>query len=158
MHGLTTKKFAQRRAQHGTAIGEPRIRRGPCALELQFLPLAARRDELTQRDRSTITELPRPVAELMAPVASRVRAHAGRERVAGENIDRGPGRSGPCEPEFRAKLVGPCEQTRRRYRCRHHQCIGRISHRTRPVAAISITRQRRDHAGLELDLRKIHIH
>jgi hypothetical protein len=158
MHGLATKKFAQRRAQHGAPIGESRIRGRPCAFQLQLLTLAGGRDQLAQSDRTTIAELSCPIAELMTAVAGRIRAHAGSKRVTREDLHRGPGDGRPREPECRPEIVRPGEQARRGDRSRHHEGVCRIGDGTRAIAVVGISRQCRNHAGFELDVRKITIH
>ncbi len=44
--------------------------------------LAARRDQLTQRNCPTVAELARPIAELVSAVAGRRRVHAGQQPIA----------------------------------------------------------------------------
>src|SRR5215510_9050689 len=69
VHRLAAQEFAQRRAQHGAAIGGARIGRLAGALELQLLPAAVGGDQLAERDGAAVAELPGPVAELVAAVA-----------------------------------------------------------------------------------------
>ena len=86
VHGLAAQELAQRRAQHGAPVGAARVRRGAGALELQLPALAARVDDLAERDGAAVAELTGPVAELMAAVARGVRLHARQQRVAGEHL------------------------------------------------------------------------
>ena len=64
VHGLAAQEFAQRGAQHRTAIGAARVGCEARALELQFLALPALVDHFAERDRAAVAELPGPGAEL----------------------------------------------------------------------------------------------
>ena len=72
MHRLAAQKLANRRAQHGAAIGAAGIRRWARALELQLPALAGRADRFAKRDRPAVTELPGPLAELVPAIVGRI--------------------------------------------------------------------------------------
>ncbi len=84
MHCFAAQELADRRAQHRSPIGTARVRRAPGALQLQLPVRPLRGEQLAQRDRTTIAELPRPMAELVAAVVGCPRRHAGIQRVAAE--------------------------------------------------------------------------
>ena len=86
VHRLAAQEFADRRAQHGAAIGGARVGRRSGALELQFPALSGRVDQFAQRDGASVAELSGPMAELVPAVVRRDRLHAGEKRVAAEDL------------------------------------------------------------------------
>ena len=89
MHCFAAQEFANRRAQHGTAVGRARVRCRTCALQLQLPAFALRIDRFTQRDGAAVTELTGPVAELVSAIVGCVRLHAIEQRVTAEYLRKG---------------------------------------------------------------------
>ena len=84
MHRLAAEKFANRRTQYRAAVGGAGIGRRSCPFELQFPTLTCGVDSLAERDRPTVAQLPRPIAELVSTVIGRVWLHAVEQRIAAE--------------------------------------------------------------------------
>jgi hypothetical protein len=87
MHGLAAQELADRRAQYGASICATRIRRRAGTLELQFKALLAAVDDFAEQDRPSITELPGPLSELVAAIATGVADHARQQAIAGQRGD-----------------------------------------------------------------------
>jgi hypothetical protein len=106
MHRFAAQELADRRAQHGTAVGGTRIRRQSCALELELPAPAVRVHRFAQRDRAAIAQLAGPMTELVAAVVRGVRLHARQQRVATEDTGEFGGLH-RCfvQPQFRGHLA-----------------------------------------------------
>ena len=88
VHGLAADELAQRGAQHGTAVGPPRIRGETRTLQLHFPALPVGCAQVTEHDGAAIAELPGPIAELVAAVAGGNRPHARQQAIAGKQLGR----------------------------------------------------------------------
>jgi hypothetical protein len=131
VHGLAAAELAQRRAQHRAPVGGARVGREAGALELELLAAAVRGEELAERNRAPVAELPGPVPELVAGIARCVRLHAGQQPVAGKHRERL--RTGAREAERRSEPLRPGEQPRRCDRGRRNSRIAGIAHLPRHV-------------------------
>ncbi len=108
-HGFRTEEFADRGAQHGTAITHARIGGHARALELQLdASLAVGGRQVAQGDGAAIAELAGPDAELVSGIDRRQRRRTGRDQVAGEDVEEAevligrpwqPGRGRGCLAE-----------------------------------------------------------
>ena len=87
VHRLGTQELADRRAQHGPAVGAPGVGRHAAALELQ-LARAVRGLDLAEQQRTAVAQLARPDAELVAAVDRRGRVHAGPGGAGAEGVQR----------------------------------------------------------------------
>jgi hypothetical protein len=77
VHRLAAQEFADRRAQHRATIGTARIRRRPCALQLQLATPTVANTASPRLIARPSPNWPCPVAELVPAVVGRVRLHAG---------------------------------------------------------------------------------
>jgi hypothetical protein len=84
-HRFGTEKFADRRTQHGTAIGTARVRRFPRPLELDF-PVPEIVAQTTEQVRPAIAQLPSPDAELMPGIDRGQRFRPRQQAVTGEDF------------------------------------------------------------------------
>jgi hypothetical protein len=129
MHRFAAQKLANRRAQHGAAVGAARIRRWARALQLQLPALARRVDCFAQRDRAAVAELPGPVAELVPAVVGRVGLHAVEQRVASEHLcERGRCGLRRGDAQQRRHLARIRNQARRGHRRGPHPRVQRPVH------------------------------
>ena len=158
VHGLAAEELADRRAQHGAAVGGARIRRRARALELQLPALATGGDDLAQRDGAAVAQLPGPVAELMAAVVGRVRVHAGQQRVACEHLcECGIGGVQRVQPQQRQHFAGDREDLRVRHGRGCHARPQSLPLAPTPVPRALITRQRRANAIVEAQRVQPHV-
>ena len=88
VHRFAAQIFANRRAQHRAPVGEPRVGGHAGAFELPLPALAVRRDDLTQCNCPPIAKLRHVNAELVPSVDRRVRADAGKARVARSQLEK----------------------------------------------------------------------
>ena len=133
-----------------------RVRRRARALELQLPARAVRADDLAERDRAAVAELPGPVAELVPAVARGVRLHAGQHAVAAEHLDRRADRRRRArDAEHLAHRVRPGQQPRRPYRGRIDARIAGVAHRARHVMRHRIARQLAHKAIIKLHVAQI---
>jgi hypothetical protein len=138
-HCFAAGEFAQRRAQHRTAVRSARIGRLAGAFELELLPRPIGRDQLGKPDGASIAELARPVAELVTAVARGIGLHAGQHAIARQHFDGKRARA--REAEQLAQRVGPGEQPRRRDRRRRDARIAGVRDLPRHVDEHRIARQ-----------------
>ncbi len=122
MHRFTAQEFAHRGAQHRATIGGTGVGGKSRTLQLQFPALAARVDRFTERDRAPVTELTRPVAELMTTVIRRIGLHPVEQRVAAKHLGKPlRGNFTFVDTEQRGDLARMRQQAWRRDRGRLHE-------------------------------------
>jgi hypothetical protein len=150
MHRFAAEELANGRAQHRAPVRGARIRGQSGAFELQLPALARAVDQLTERDRATIPELPCPLAELMAAVIRGVRLHACEQCVPAKHL-RELGRGHFCfvEAETLGQLARVRDQLRGTYGRRVDARVQCPVYLARPAAGVRIAGQIADEGIVE---------
>jgi hypothetical protein len=91
VHGFATKEFANGGTKYRQTVTRTGVRSSPCPLKLHGPALPIGCDCLTQIDRSTITQLTRPMSELVATIAGGIGFHACEQCVTAQDFSRFPG-------------------------------------------------------------------
>ena len=156
VHSLAAQEFADRRAQHRPPVGPARIGRRPGTLELPFKTLTGSIDGFAQVNGPSITQLPGPRTELVAPISRGITGHTRQQGISSQcrqPLRRRKGRL--IETQLLRHVTRADQQAGRgNGRCRDRR-PERTMHRMGLIAAFRLARQFTQQAVIKIQHRML---